>query len=210
MKSKLILIGGSGHCQSVIDVVEATQQYEIVGIIDQAHKVGEKVSGYEIIGTDDQLGQFVHPEVRFLVTVGQIKDSQVRYRLYRKVQEVGGSLATIVSPRAYVSLRATIGEGSVVMHDALINAEVQVGINTIINTKALIEHGSQVGDHCHVATGAIVNGDCYIDHHTLIGSQVTVVHGVTVGEQVVVGAGAVVTQTLSEPGIYVGVPARRK
>ena len=205
-----MLVGGGGHCQSVIDVVEATQQYEIVGIIDQAHNVGEKVSGYEIIGTDDNLGQFVHPELFFLITVGQIKNSRIRYQLYQKVQQAGGNFATIISPRAYVSSRATIGEGSIVMHDALINAYAQVGTHTIINTKALIEHGSRVGDHCHIATGAIINGDCYIGPHTMIGSRATVVHGITVGEQVVVGAGAVVTHALPEAGVYVGVPTRRK
>ena len=209
MKNKLILIGGGGHCQSVIDVVEATQQYEIVGVIDQAHKVGKKVSGYEIIGTDDQLSQFVHPEINFLITVGQIKDSRIRHVLYQKVQQAQGKLASVVSPRAQVSSRATIGEGSIVMHDALINAHAQIGSNTIINTKALVEHGSYIGDHCHIATGAIINGDCHVGHHTMIGSQATLVHGITVTERVVVGAGAVVTHALSEAGTYVGVPARK-
>ena len=210
MKNSLILIGAGGHCQSVIDVVEATQQYEIAGIMDQAHKVGGTVSDYDIIGTDDQLGRWVCPEVCFLITVGQAKDSALRYQLYERVRRVGGTLATVISPRAYVSSRATVGVGSVVMHDALVNAHVRIGHNVIINTKALVEHGSQIGDHCHVATGAIINGDCRIGSHTMIGSQATVVHGITVGEQVIVGAGAVVTRTLSEPGVYVGVPARKK
>ena len=210
MKSQLLLIGAGGHCQSVIDVVEATQQYEIIGIIDRAHKLGEAVSGYEIIGTDDQLNQWVRLEVYFLITVGQTKDSSVRYRLYEKVQQVGGTLATVISPRAYVSSRAAVGAGSVVMHDALINAYARVGENTIINTKALVEHGSQIGSHCHVATGAVINGDCRVESHTMVGSQATIVQGVSVGEQIVVGAGAVVTRTITEPGVYVGIPARRR
>ena len=210
MNSKLILIGGGGHCQSVIDVVEATQKYEIIGIIDQEHRVGEKVSGYEITGTDQHLDQWVHPEVRFLITVGQIKDHRIRYQLYQRVQQAGGEWATIVSPRAHVSPRATVGEGSIVMHNALINAHARVGVNTIVNTNALIEHGSQVGNHCHVATGAILNGDCRIGSRTLVGSHATVIQGITVGEQIVIGAGAVVTRSLSAPGVYAGVPAKKK
>ena len=210
MNTKLILIGGGGHCQSVIEVVEATRQYEIVGVVDQAPKVGEYVSGYEIVGTDDQLNQFVHPEVHFLVTVGQIEDSRLRYQLHQRVLRAGGELATVISPRAYVSGRATVGAGSIVMHDALVNAHARVGVNVIVNTKALIEHGSQIGDHCHLATGAIVNGDCRIGQRTLIGSHATVIQGSSVGEHIVVGAGAVVTHSLTEPGTYVGAPARKK
>ena len=210
MKNKLILIGGGGHCQSVIDVVEATEKYEIVAIVDQAHKRGEKVSGYEITGTDDQLEQLVHPEVHFLITVGQIGSSGVRYQLYQKVRQAGGNFITVVSPWAYVSPRAVIRDGSIVMHNALINAYAQVGANTIINTKALIEHGTQVGSHCHVATGAIINGDCRVGDHVFIGSQATIVQGVSVEDGIVVGAGAVVTCSLPEPGTYIGMPARKK
>ena len=210
MKSKLLLVGGGGHCQSVIDVVESTQQYQIVGIVDQAHKIGEKVSGYEITETDTRLEQLVRPDTYFLITVGQIRNNDVRYRLYRQIQQAGGRFATVVSPRAHVSPRAVIGEGSIVMHDALINAHACIGVNTIINTKALVEHGTQVGDHCHLATGAIVNGDCQLYDHVFVGSHATVAQGTTIGERIVIGAGAVVIHSLSESGVYVGVPARKK
>ena len=209
MKSKLILMGGGGHCQSVIDIVERTDQYQVVGIVDQAHKIGEQVSEYEINETDTNLAQLVQPDTYFLITVGQIKHSNVRYRLYQQIQQAGGQFATVVSPQAYVSPRAVIGAGSVVMHDALVNAYACVGANTIINTKALVEHGTHIGDHCHLATGAIVNGDCRLGNHVFIGSHATVVQGVTVGEKIVIGAGAVVTRSLSEPGTYTGAPARR-
>lgn len=210
MKRKLLLVGGGGHCQSVIDVVEATQQYQIVGIVDQARKIGEKVSGYEITETDEHLDQLVRPDRCFLITVGQIMNSDVRYRLYRQIQQAGGQLATVVSPRAYVSPRAVVGVGSVVLHDALVNAYARIGANTIVNTKALVEHGAQVGNHCHVATGAIINGDCQLHNRVFVGSNATVAQGVTIHERIVIGAGAVVTHSLSEPGVYLGVPARRK
>ena len=34
MKEKIVLIGGGGHCHSVIDVIEQENKYEIIGIID--------------------------------------------------------------------------------------------------------------------------------------------------------------------------------
>ena len=34
MVSKLILIGGGGHCHACIDVIESTQKFQIIGIID--------------------------------------------------------------------------------------------------------------------------------------------------------------------------------
>ncbi len=34
MKEKIVLIGGGGHCRSAIDVIELTNKYEIIGIVD--------------------------------------------------------------------------------------------------------------------------------------------------------------------------------
>ena len=35
MKPKIILIGGGGHCKSVIDVIEEENKYIIAGIVDK-------------------------------------------------------------------------------------------------------------------------------------------------------------------------------
>jgi FlaA1/EpsC-like NDP-sugar epimerase len=56
-KSPLVLIGGGGHCKSCIDVIEATQQWEIIGILDNNIAKGQKISGYPVIGTDDDIDE---------------------------------------------------------------------------------------------------------------------------------------------------------
>lgn len=208
MPNNLILVGGGGHCQSVIDVIEAEGTRKIAGILDVVHKVGKRVLGYEIIGTETQV-PFLAKEHHFLITVGQIRTSEPRGRLFQLIRQAGGIFPTITSPHAYVSPHATLGEGSIIMHQALVNAGTSVGVNAIINTQALIEHGTRIGSHCHIATGAIINGDCQIDDHTFVGSRATVLQGVTIGEHIIVGAGAVVTQSLTESGVYVGIPARK-
>ena len=201
-------MGGGGHCQSVIDVIEAEGTRKIVGILDVAHKVGKRVLNYEIIGTEAQVPSLVK-EHCFLITVGQIQTSKPRTRLFELIRQAGGTFSTIISPHAYVSPHATLGEGSIIMHQALVNAGTSVGVNAIINTQALIEHGTRIGNHCHIATGAIINGNCQIGNHVFVGSRATVLQGVTIGEHIIVGAGAVVTQSLTEPGVYVGIPARK-
>ena len=68
---ELILIGGGGHCKSVIDVAEAAG-YTILGILDRPEEVGKSVLGYEVIGTDDDMAKYAD-KADFIVTVGQIK-----------------------------------------------------------------------------------------------------------------------------------------
>ena len=46
---KILLIGGGGHCKSVIDVIEQEGQFQIVGIIDKAELFGTDVLGFEVV-----------------------------------------------------------------------------------------------------------------------------------------------------------------
>ena len=51
----LILIGGGDYCKSCIDVVEQDGTFQIVGIVNMPEKLHQKVLGYEVIATDDDL-----------------------------------------------------------------------------------------------------------------------------------------------------------
>ena len=44
MKEKIVLVGGGGHCHSVIDVIEQTNKYEIIGIVDIKKNIGKRCS----------------------------------------------------------------------------------------------------------------------------------------------------------------------
>ncbi|WP_297210951.1 MULTISPECIES: acetyltransferase [Thermodesulfovibrio] len=173
-KERIILIGGGGHCRSVIDVIELTNKFEILGIIDRKENLGKDVLGYKVIGTDNEISNFINERVKFLITIGHIGDATKRIEIFRNLKNLGLQLATVVSPLAYVSKYASIGEGTVVMHHALINAGAKIGNNCIINSKALIEHDAIVEDHCHISTSAIVNGGVVVRSGTFLGSNATV------------------------------------
>ena len=204
----LILVGGGGHCKSVIDVAESAG-YTIKGILDLPEKIGEKILGYPIIGTDEDISNFVH-EGLFLVTVGQIKDASLRINLHQKIVNAGGKLATVIASTAHVSKYAKIGEGTVVMHQAMINADAVIGKSCIINTFANIEHDVVIGDYCHISTGAIINGNCKIGRGTFFGSQSVIINGLEIVEECVIGAGSTVSKDLKQKGIYSGNPALLK
>ena len=57
-QKNLILVGGGGHCKSVIYVAESAG-YNILGILDMPEDVGKKVLDYKVIGTDDDIPQYV-------------------------------------------------------------------------------------------------------------------------------------------------------
>lgn len=206
MKRPLILIGGGGHCKSVIEVAESAD-YEIKGILDMPDEVGKEVlPGHKVIGTDDEIPQYVE-ECDFIITVGFIKNPALRIKLYNKVKAAGGRLATIIASTAHVSKYAELGEGTVIMHQAFVNAGAKIGDNCIINTFVNIEHDAEVGNQCHISTGTMVNGECKIGENCFIGSQSVCANCIDIASDIIVGAGSVVRKSIRVKGIYAGNPA---
>lgn len=190
MRSKIILVGGGGHCKSCIDVIEQENKFQIAGIVDSKKNAG-KILGYPVIGSDEDLLKLRKTYDYALVTIGQIKTPIFRVRLYEQLRLLGFNLPIIISPRAYVSKHAVIRDGTIIMHDALINSQAKIGSNCIINTKALIEHDVMVDSHCHISTGAIINGDVQVGQGTFIGSNAVVKQSVKIKENFFVRSGSV-------------------
>lgn len=200
---EIILVGGGGHCRACADVIETDGQYAIAGVTDLPENVGRTISGYPVVGTDDDLPDLIRRYRHVLVTVGMVKSAAVRVRLFERLASLGAETPVIVSPRAWVSPRAAIGPGTIVMHDALVNAGASVGRNSIINTKALVEHDAMVGDHCHVSTGAILNGEARLGHRSFLGSNAVARDGVSIGAGCVVGCGARVVKDVPDGAIFI-------
>ena len=170
MKPKLILIGGGGHCKSCLDVIEQENKFIIAGIVDINTSISDLL-GYPLLGHDEDLAKLKLSYDYVLITIGQIKTPAIRIRLLDYVKSLGFKLPTIISPRAYVSKHAKIGGGTIVMHDALINAGAIVGDTCIINTKSLIEHDAVIENNCHISTGAIINGGAIVKQGSFVGSN---------------------------------------
>lgn len=176
---QIILLGGGGHCRSCIDVIESSCAFKIAGIVEQTGKEKTKpVLGYPIIGYDNELEILRKRYDYALITMGQMGSSIFRQTLFNHLKKIGFILPVIISPLAHVSKHATIDEGTIVMHQASVNAGANIGKNCILNTRCLIEHDVHIGDHTHISTAAVLNGDVRVGSGSFIGSNATVVHGV--------------------------------
>lgn len=207
-EKKLILVGGGGHCKAIIDVAISAGR-SILGIIDNALPTGSSVLDIPVIGNDDNLSDFICDNVEFIITVGQIKTSAIRHKLAEKIIQAGGKLATpIIADTAHIAAGVNIGQGTVIMHNTVINSDSSIGENTIINTGAIVEHDCKVGNFVHVSTGAIINGASTIENDTFIGSHATIANVIHIAKDSIIGAGSVVIHDITQSGTYCGIPAK--
>jgi sugar O-acyltransferase (sialic acid O-acetyltransferase NeuD family) len=197
-KPDIILIGAGGHAHACIDVIELENKFRIVGLVGSQEEINERHFGYFVIASDLDLPYLAKEYPCALITVGQIKSPDIRIELFQKATILGFDFPIIVSPRAHVSKHSNIGAGSIIMHDAIVNAGASVGSNCIINTRALVEHDASVEDNCHISTGAILNGGSNLGCGSFLGSGSVVKHNVSLGKKCIVGMGVVVRNHLDD------------
>lgn len=192
---QIILVGFGGHAKSVIDCMEASGQYEIVGYTDPAADSGYR--GYRCLGTDEVLQRYYDEGVaNAFVSVGYMGKGDLRLRLYRLLKTIGYTLPSIIDPAAAVAADAVIGEGCFVGKNAVINASTTVGEMCIVNSGAIVEHDCAVGGFSHIAVGAVLCGNVRVGRAAFIGANATVIQGRNVGDGCIIGAGEVLRQDL--------------
>ena len=195
--NEIILIGSGGHARSCIDVINHTGLFKIAGLVEKHSEKNPDNLGYPIIGTDQDLNSLRKKFEFALVAVGQIKSAETRIKLFQKLEDLDYKLPAIISPRSYLSQYSNIDSGTIIMHDVIVNANVNIGKNCIINNKALIEHDVNIGNHCHIATGAIVNGEVEVGDESFLGSGSTTRECISIGDKVLIGAGVTLKKDIS-------------
>lgn len=194
---KLILLGGGGHCKSVLDSLLRLNQYEEIVILDSAEKVGNSILGCRIVGTDNDLVDLKSNGFEdAFVTVGSIKDTGIRQLLTQKLRKAGFRIINIIDQTATVAQEVQLGYGIYIGKHAVVNAGVTLGNMSIINTASVIEHGCCIGDFVHISVGAVLCGNVCVKKDAFIGAGATVIQGIIVEENSFVPAGSLVKRNV--------------
>jgi acetyltransferase-like isoleucine patch superfamily enzyme len=134
-----------------------------------------------------------------------------------------GENVTVIEPANIYG--CTVGDNCFIGPFVEIQKGVSIGKNTRVQSHAFICELVTIGDDCVISHGAMFINDLFksggpaggdktkwkptfIGNHVSVGTHATILP-VRICSNVVIGAGAVVTKDISEPGIYVGNPARK-
>ena len=196
---KIILIGAGGHAKSCLDVILLTKKFKILGFIDTKKKIN--LLNYKVLGNDKHLKRIKKKSLNLHVSLGFIKSPVKRIKLFNEFKKLNFKFPVIISPKAQVSKKSIILDGTIVHHHAVINFGAQIGYNNIINTSAIIEHGVKIGNNCHVSTRAVVNGEVNVKDNTFIGSGAVIREGIRVGKNCFIGMGQIVTKNIKDNSV---------
>lgn len=204
----VLLLGAGGHGRVVADAARRRQLRLCVTDADPARVRTELLPGVPCCAPDQAQDWLRAHGAGLHVAIGH-NATREREALAWAARLGTGGLASIAHPDASVSTDAVLAPACFVAARAVLGPSARLGLGCIVNHGAVVDHEVQVGDFCHVAPLAALGGAVRLGARVLVGAGAVVLPGLSLCDDVVLGAGAVATASITEPGVYVGVPARR-
>lgn len=201
MSKSVVIIGASGHGKVIADIIIKSGD-KVVGFLDDGVEKGILVAGIEVLGKTEDYKNFADCE--FVIAIG---NPHIREKI---ADMLPVKWYTAIHPAAIISsLDVEIGEGTVVMANAVINSSAKIGKHCIINTAAVIEHDSVLEDYVHISPNATLAGIVTIGKLTHIGAGACTKQVLSIASDCIIGAGSVIVKDITEGGTYVGVPVKK-
>ena len=165
LSRSLLILGAGGHGKVVLDVAESMKCYKIIHFLDDGKEVGAEVLGHQVVGKVSEC--YLHSR-NYTDAIVALGNNEVRLELTKRLQELGYHIPIVVHPTSVVSQYASIKEGTVIMPQAVVNADSRIGKACIINTGTIIEHDCMVGDGTHIAYRAVLGGEAKVGDEVLV------------------------------------------
>lgn len=204
-----ILIGGGGHCRSILDSIKDNEEFNIVGILDSYKPIGEIVNGVEIIGRIEDAENLYKKGIRnVFIAIGSLGETNLRESLYDKLKKIGFEFPIFIDKSTVISSNTTIGEGTFIGKGVIINTDTEIGKNCIINSGTVIEHDCKIGDFVHLAPNSTLSGGVIVGDRSHIGTNTTIIQYRNIGKDTLIGAGSVVVKNIGDNKKAYGVPCK--
>jgi len=204
MREGLLIIGASGHGKVVADIALKMDVWKYIAFLDQDGSIVSSL-GIEVVDKSVNACRYAK-NYDIFVAVG---NNIMREKIIGELIATGANVPVLIHPSAILGKEVEVEVGTAIMAGVVINCCTKIGRGCIINTGATIDHDNVIDDYVHVSPGAHLAGTVKVGKNTWIGAGGVVINNINITSDCVIGAGAVVISNITEPGTYIGVPAKK-
>jgi sugar O-acyltransferase (sialic acid O-acetyltransferase NeuD family) len=152
------------------------------------------------------LSEFNPDTHALLIAVGT---SVERYNILNTIPH-NTTFFTYVHHSAYnFNNAAKIGQGTFIAPLCVLITNIEIGNHCHLNVGTVLGHDCKVGDFFTSAPNVNLSGNSTIGNVVYIGTQAVVKQKISICDNVVIGMCAGVTKDITNPGTYIGVPAKK-
>jgi sugar O-acyltransferase (sialic acid O-acetyltransferase NeuD family) len=197
MNKKIAIIGAGGHGK-VVGEIALLNHYENIFFFDD--KIEEiKTFPFTICGNLSYLKDHLREYDDFFVAIG---DNYIRHDKMEWLKKEKVNFVTLVHPKSTISKFSSLGIGTCVMANAVVNTGTLVKDGVILNTSSSIDHDCMIDDYAHISPNCSLSGGIRIGKFTHLGTGTSIHPGINVGDNVKTGIGSKIFRDILNDKIY--------
>lgn len=147
---RLVVLGAGGYGQTVADLAYQSEKYREIYFLDDQKQTDN------VCGVCGDYKKFVREDIEMYPAFG---NNEVRMQWLDRLKEDGITVPTLIHSTAYVSPRAEISVGTMILPGAIVNTDSKVGRGCIINSGAIVDHGCVIEEGVHVCLNAVIKAE---------------------------------------------------
>lgn len=203
----MLIAGAGGFAKELIELV-SPEDIPYLHFFDDINNNDYLFDKFSILHNLETVKDFFKRRgKKFALGVG---NPHAREKLYDLMTACGGMVVTLVSKNAEIgNYQNEIEDGVNIMSGTIITNNIKIGRGSLVNLHCSIGHDTTIGTFCNLSPGVHISGNCFIGDLCDLGTSAVLLPGVSVCSNTIIGAAAVVTKDITEPGTYVGIPAKK-
>lgn len=200
---KLVIVGGSAFAEVAYEYFSNDSEYEVVAFSVERKYIAETtLFGVPVIPFEELEHYYPPADHRVFVGIVYTALNRLRTRLYLASKAKGYTMASYISPRAFVWRNCEIGEHCFIFEHNVIQPFVKIGNNVILWSGNHIGHHSVIKDNCFISSQVVVSGFCSIGENCFMGVNSTVANNITIARDNFIGAGVLIQNNTEGGRVY--------
>lgn len=211
---KVIILGGKGTAVVVAEqIYDAYHKHnspiEFLGFAFDDESFGNEINGFPVLSKTTEVYKKYenYKDVKFIFQMYRQDILVERIALQQSYKIPEDRFCTFVHPSCMISRSASIGIGTVIMAQTVVNPNAKIGKFCTIQSGATIGHDAKMGDYNFVAAQAIV-ANLVMGNRNFIGINASTNNFITIGDDCFIGMAANVIKSIPSGTKVYGNPAK--
>jgi sugar O-acyltransferase (sialic acid O-acetyltransferase NeuD family) len=206
LKKRIVIFGLGDLARIAHFYFKHDSDFDVVAYTASAEFIKEKeFMGLPVVPFETVAESHPPSDFGFFTGVGYSRVNKNRTEIFGQAKAMGYEMVTYVCSKATTWPDLSVGEGTFIFEDNVIQPFVKIGSNTVLWSGNHIGHDSTIGDNIFIASHVVISGHCRVGDNTFIGVNATVRDGITIGKACVVGAGTVLLRDAPDGTVYKSV-----
>lgn len=191
----IVIVGIGGHAGMCIDILRQSNEFNIVGFVDDNLTIDDKY-GLKYLGGTDSI-EFLSKNglCNAVLGIGFVGNLKKREKVYNYLTQFV-NIPSIIHKKAIIEPTAKIHNGCQIMAGAIIGSNVVIGQNCIVNSGAIVSHDSIISDSSHLTPGATLAGHVKIGKRVTVGMCSTIYIGLSISDDTVIANSKTVIENI--------------